>query len=382
MSTRKRKRILLTGGRAPVTLDLARMFDQFDYEVYVADSFSKQLTKSSKAVKRAYTISKPATNFTAFVNDLVQIIKKENINLLIPTCEEVFYIAKGKSILEQYCSVFCPDLSVLLPLHHKYEFIKKVEEKGLLAPPSLMVRRKEELSNVLDQFDGEVVVKPVFSRFGTEVLFINKYSLPNVHLPVGEYVVQKRINGKPICSYSIFHEGNLVAHTQYEVVFSAGNSAAIYFQPLSHSKVEQWVKTFFASEKVTGQFAFDFIETKEGNIYPLECNPRSTSGIHLFSELPLPHCFFGDVKATLYPLPNIERMIGLAMLLYGWRKGNWKQWWKTFLQAKDVIWSRKDPTPFFYQFVSYFAIFLLSFRIKKSPIATTTYDIEWNGDEE
>lgn len=381
MSINGRKRVLLTGGRAPVTLELARLFASVGHTVFVADSLRAQLTKSSKTIKKSFLIHRPAFEYEAFIEDLIKIIQEEDVDLLVPTCEEVFYVAKGKSQLESYCNVFCPDLPLLLQLHHKYEFIKQAEERGLLTPPSFLIFNKKELTHALEEIGDEAVLKPVYSRFGANVVFVNKNSMGNLQFPDGEYVVQKRIIGQPICSYSVFVEGELVAHTQYKVEFSAGNSASIHFQHIEHPKIESWVKRFFAEEKVTGQFAFDFIETSEGELFPLECNPRSTSGIHLFKNLPLADAFLGVSNTLLKPATDSTRMIGLAMLIYGWRKGGIKKWFKAFLQSKDIIWSVNDIKPFFYQFYSYTSILKLAFKIKKSPIEATTYDIEWNGDD-
>ena len=47
------KRILLTGARAPVTLDLVRHFHRAGHEVYVADSIYLPLARLSCKMKEA-----------------------------------------------------------------------------------------------------------------------------------------------------------------------------------------------------------------------------------------------------------------------------------------------------------------------------------------
>ncbi|KRG16646.1 hypothetical protein ACA30_00490 [Virgibacillus soli] len=375
------KKVLLTGGRAPVTLELARMLAQEGHDVYVADSFAAQLTKSSNCVKQSFFIHSPVHNFERFIADLVDIIKVNQIDQLIPTCEEIFYIAKGKKRLEQYCYVLSSDLPFLLKLHHKYEFIKLVEARGLDTPSSFLAYSKEEMKQHYKELAGEAILKPTYSRFGSQVLYLNERTLANLKIPEGEYIVQKRIFGQPICSYSVFFDGKLVAHTQYKVVYTAGNSAGVQFRHLEHKKVEDWVRKFFEGERVTGQFAFDFIETDTGNLFPLECNPRSTSGIHLFAGLPLASRLIGKDTSLLQPLPQTKRMIALAMLIYGWRKQGKRNWFKALIRSHDVIWNRRDIKPFFYQFYAYYAILKQSIRLGKHPLETTTFDIEWNGEQ-
>lgn len=38
------------------------------------------------------------------------------------------------------------------------------------------------------------------------------------------------------------------------------------------------------TENLSGMFGFDFIEEANGTTYVIECNPRATSGIHLFGN--------------------------------------------------------------------------------------------------
>ena len=71
-----KSRILLTGGRAPVTLDLARRFKQYGYEVYVAESISYHLCRYSNSVKKSFLVPSPANYKSEYINELSSLIKK------------------------------------------------------------------------------------------------------------------------------------------------------------------------------------------------------------------------------------------------------------------------------------------------------------------
>lgn len=372
--------MLFTGGRAPVTLDLVRSFSEVGHIVYVADSFNHHLARSSNKVEKSFTISSPVDSYEQFLRDLEQIIKEYKIDLLIPTCEEVFHIAKGKKILEKDCVVFCEDLSVLHQLHHKYDFIQDVKTKGLPVPQTYLVQTEDEYQKAFDLLNCDVVMKPVYSRFGTDVVFLKKNHVDNEnrHFHEGLYVLQEEVKGQTICNYSILYEGRLMASANYQVNYTAGKGAAIQFQHIQHSGIKKWLEQFFYQSKLTGQFAFDFIEKETGEIHVIECNPRATSGVHLFQHLNIADAFLGLNKEILEPLPDTRRMIGLAMLFYGVRS---ESFLKTYVKSKDIIWSIKDMKPFFYQFYTYFQILRMSRKLNISTMEASTVDIEWNGDE-
>ncbi|MFE8702041.1 ATP-grasp domain-containing protein [Cytobacillus sp. FJAT-54145] len=374
------KTVLLTGGRAPVTLDLARYFSAAGYHIYVADSFPQSLCKASNCIKGFFTITSPVENYDRFLADLKGIILKQKINLLIPTCEEVLYIAKGKEELSNLCHVFCSELPFLLSLHNKYTFIKSASDKGLQVPTTYLVKNKEELTQAL-QLVGAAVMKPVYSRFASKVIYSDSQHVKEV--PVSSkvpYVVQERITGRFLCSYSVIHQGSIKAHVVYDANYTAGNGASILFKSVDHEGIRNWVTNYFEDSNAEGQFSFDFIEKEDGQIYPIECNPRATSGVHLFNGKSLPSAIVEAKEEN--PDSQKREMIGLAMLIYGWQKKNKRQWLKDFFHSKDVVWSKKDSMPFLYQFRSYFSILRLSRKLNVTPLEASTHDIEWNGEDE
>ena len=87
-------RVLITGGRAPVALDLARHFAAAGAEVFVADSAPCFLARASKAVRRGFRVPPPRQAPQAFAKAIGSIVRREKIELIVPTCEEVFFVAR------------------------------------------------------------------------------------------------------------------------------------------------------------------------------------------------------------------------------------------------------------------------------------------------
>ena len=385
----QRKNILLTGGRAPVTLDLARKFAYEGHRVFIAESIPVYLCRYSTCVQKTYTVPSPRIEPDAFIDALLDIMQLEQIDLLIPTCEEIFYIAQSLARLQASCTVFTTPIEQMRRLHSKWDFIQRARSYGLTVPETHLFTTLCELKRYLATLEHPVVLKPVFSRFATKVLMLDSIKQAQAITISEEYpwVAQERIEGQAFCSYSIVHAGRLAAHAVYPVNFTAGRGACIDFAAIEHQAIDAWVRRFLAAEQFTGQIAFDFIVTRTGNVYPLECNPRATSGVHLFQDGDhLPLAFFAEdaQEQILRPRQNAQAMLGLAMPLYGLSSVHsltrLVQWGQTMLHARDVIFRLNDLGPFLAQPLLAWYNWRSSRAAHLSITEFSTRDIEWNGD--
>lgn len=147
-----RQRVLLTGGRAPATLDLARQLASAGHLVYMAESCPAHLTVRSRAIVRSFIVPKPKDSSQAYIEALESIVKNERITWLIPTCEEIYVVAKGLDRLRESCSVFVDSLDKLKPLHDKWKFICRAQELGFVVPRTQFVtsiaEAKEDHSSI------------------------------------------------------------------------------------------------------------------------------------------------------------------------------------------------------------------------------------------
>jgi predicted ATP-grasp superfamily ATP-dependent carboligase len=370
--------VLLTGGRAPVTLDLARKFSAKAWRVIVAESIPTHLCKRSSAVAQSYLVPSPRFEPDAFVTALQKIIEIEQVTLLVPTCEEVFTIGQGHEVLSSACTVLTEPLERLLPLHSKFHFIEIARSFGLNVPQTSLVQNTHAAQGWLGQ---AVVFKPEYSRFATEIL-INPTRRIDLQLldisPDRSWVAQEFIAGRQICTYSVAHQGHLSAHCAYATEFKVGRGSTIAFQAIDHPQAEAWVKTFVEKYDFTGQIAFDFIETSEGKLYAIECNPRAISGVHLFDD-GLVDALRDQAAQTVRPPQQKSVAVWLALLLYGWQSApSLEKWFKRLTSSRDVIFDRADWQPFFAQFSMFVYMLRLSRCQHINLIEATTFDIEWN----
>ena len=372
--------ILLTGGRAPATLELARAFHRAGHTVFMAESLRGHLSEPSNAIAKNFLVPPPRQQTKNFLAALEKIVCENKIDLVIPTCEEVFYVAMGRNRFP----AFVEPLEKLRQLHNKWDFIHLARGLGLPVPETMLIETEASLMSVFERWP-RLVLKPVYSRFASNTLICPTPEQARSAVTFdSRWVAQEFIEGTQICTYSVCHNGRVAAHTAYRSDFTAGQGATILFRHVNHAATFDWVAKFVSAISFTGQIAFDFIETTDRKIFAIECNPRAISGIHLLARDPrFPETFLNADSPCVIPSDDFSVQLWTGMLVYGLpaslKKRQLKRWWNAFTSSRDVIFRRDDLLPALLQFRSIFYYLQLARREKISALQASTFDIEWNG---
>jgi predicted ATP-grasp superfamily ATP-dependent carboligase len=382
-------RILITGARAPVALELVRLLAQSGHQVWCADSLPISLAGSSRFAQGYSRTPSARYERSAFGRSLIELVQKEKIDLLIPTCEEVFYVAAWHKQLSKDCQVWCEPINELWRWHHKGEFQRYAASLGVRTPRTRELHSRQELLDALADFP-RYLLKPAFSRFSQTIISncIAKNGLtledcqPSKEQP---WLIQEFIDGDNECSYSVVHNGQIHAHCAYRIPASAQGGAGSAFQSVDGQE-SLTIAQRLASSAYNGQLSLDFIRTPKNELVVLECNPRTTSAAHVMDSSQLAKALVSQQGNWLEPAGS-EGQVGLATIpaLLGqtvqakFSKGARKAL-QSSLTRRDVIWRSDDPQPYFSQ-IPLFLYFLRLARQKRISIfAATTDDLEWNGD--
>jgi hypothetical protein len=378
--------ILLTGGRTPVALDLARAFHRAGHVVYMAESLHGHLSEPSNVIEENIIVPPPRQKTAEFIGALKAIIAQYKIDLLIPTGEEVFYVSTGRDQLP--CRVFADSIEKLRALHNRWRFLHIATGLGLVVPESALVNNLDDLLLAYAHWRG-LVLKPVYSHFAApaKILLPLKKALSTLTYE-SPRIAQEYVRGRQIGTYSVCHNGHISAHTAYLSEFTAGQGAPIAFRHIDHHAAFTWVEKFVGAMQFTGQIGFDFIQTPDERIFGIECYPHATGGLHNLSEQPgFTDSFFNETMPTL--IPNNHRpsyMLSTALFVHGLpasiRHGHFIKWLRTFWDSKDVVLDDRDLKPFLLQFKSVFSYLKLAQEHQISPLEAPSFDIEWNGEKE
>ena len=375
-------KVLILGARAPVALEWARIFKATGAEVWVADSVRWPLARFSNRVDGFVHIPAASTDLQGWLDSLRDLIVHHHIDLLLPTCEEVFYVSHVRAQLTALCTIPVMDFSTMHVLHHKGQFARFVQAFNIKAPETHEINQPEELAQWSANCD-EWVFKAAYSRFAVQTLVAPQAKdlqqiLPSEQQP---WLVQRRVFGQEFCTYSIAYQGRLMAHACYTPRYRVGQGAGIYMQPVMHEEILHFVTDFVAQTAYTGQIGFDFIDDGQGHCYVLECNPRATSGLHLLTHEPqgLVNALLGRGEKMVLQ-PSDSRMVALAMCLFQAPKHGWKsEFWRDFSRAKDVIAHAGDYGPLLCQPLSLLELLIKSWLSQRDLLSASSDGLAWDG---
>ncbi|TGZ79654.1 hypothetical protein EX30DRAFT_355680 [Ascodesmis nigricans] len=387
--------ILLTNGRFPVSLDLARQLKLLGHHVFVLDPMHYHVCKFSASVTKSFQVPPPRVDRRGFINATLSAVQEAKIHLIVGMHEELYYLAESKEP-EITSRLIAPEWTVLLRLHNKWEFSKLLEEAGLDRPRAWLCRNMEDAKKLDRRLD--LALKPVFGRASNNVYHLkpDEEGLAedlNIN-EEEEYIAQEWLYGDRFCCYAVIREGRVDAFGVYPVEDTIDGSSCVYFRSISHPRILNYVQrlaTFLPHQSLPYQASFDIIETPATSTSPsrlvaIECNPRATSGIHLFSGTPnLAHALTippspsalspssspspstslskrslsklgkhhtkTDLTNLTYPIiptPNTKRQLAPGMMM--WKKSErgakaWLQHMKRLMGSKDVIFNKRDLWP-------------------------------------
>jgi hypothetical protein len=358
-------RILLTNGRFPVSLDLARQLRLLSHTVIVADPMHYHVCKFSRSTKKSYQVPAPRVDAAGYIQAILGIIRDESIDFVIPMHEEIFYLAESREP-EIVNRLLAPPWEILLKLHNKFAFSQWLRSIGLSTPVAHLCRSRADVERLLQE-PGEWAVKPVFGRACCNVFHLRQGDEIPESCNVGEdtqYIAQQWITGQRYCSYMVIRTGRVQAFSLYPVQDTIDGSSCVYFRSVAHPAIEEYcTRIATALPGVSAQLAFDFIDVPGQGVMAIECNPRATSGIHLFSGTPLlAQALVSGPPAppprassplayssfTVVPPLGAKRQLAPGMLM--WQKS--ERGMKAYLEhmgrlmgSKDVVFSKSDLLP-------------------------------------
>lgn len=384
MSTEKhRPTILLTLGRLPKALEMARALKGAGCRVLVADPFAWHLSRPSNVVDRCFQTPAPATHQADYLDCLLDIVREEQVDLVIPVSEEALHVTLLAPRLPKGTKLFSNTHEVLWKLQDKYLFNQMAKEAGLPAPETFLATDPEaaRLANTVP-----TVFKPRVGCSGQKMQMLTPGSVPGDLLNDRQAILQRRIFGREVSTLSLCRNGKVLAHVTYEGLVFSGTVAVCFKTVEDAPQVEQWVADFVKAGSRSYFLAFDFIIDEAGTPWPLECNPRLTSGLHFTEpgDLAEAVCAFDrDPPVRLRPGKRFQEGHTTLLQVYGsvFRPKTALQRARAMITSRDVLWSWSDPLPFpLMTFASWPVLKQVLFNGRSFGEAATL-DIVWPSDE-
>lgn len=378
-------RVLITGARAPAALDLGRSFVAAGWEVHLADSCACLMARWSGVAEAVHRYASPKLQSEIFRSDLQSLVQRFEFDQIIPVCEEVFHLADTAVFLGLDDRLFAPSPQVLNDLHSKSRFVEVCERSGISVPKTRRINGRAELDQLAPEAE-RLVFKPEYSRFGAETLIGPSVSQLTQISPAEDrvWVAQDRIVGEEVCFHAVAVNGVLTAFAAYRSPWRRQGGVGYAFEPLDEVAA---APLFEAAQRLAGfvrdgQFACDAIIDADGHPWLIECNPRGTSGLHLFG---------GRSELALAMTGQADRLVrgserghlGLAMWFYGLpeaiKQRRMASWSRERREGQDVIARGGGAAPVLGALIDSAVFSVRAARAGCSLEQAMTRDIEWNG---
>jgi predicted ATP-grasp superfamily ATP-dependent carboligase len=336
--------VLVTLGRLPKGLDICRSFAAAGWRVVVAEPHARHLCGASTSVTRSVRMPAPADGKRAYLQLLAEAVRKHGVDLVVPVSEEAMHVAFLPQLLPNVPVLAMPP-ATMLALHHKGQFIRIAEGAGLAVPETHPLGSAAAAAMA---GTGRVVVKPAHSAAGRGVqVFAAGESLPAAELDAPA-VVQRFLPGAEYSSCTLARAGRVLGTVIYRGVQFAG-SVACAFERVDHPAAEAWITRLVEALDWTGFISFDMREDAEGRIHGIECNPRTTSGLHFFETTDIAPAILG-VRDTLRHrkatrLQQFWSCLTETQLAAFRRDPAFFGHLRRLVTTRDVCWSARDPLP-------------------------------------
>jgi predicted ATP-grasp superfamily ATP-dependent carboligase len=336
--------VLLTIGRMPKALDLARGFRAAGCRVIAADPFPWHVCRLSRDVARSVRVRAPATDPEGYLDDLAAICREESVDLVVPVSEEAVHAVGLAGRLPAGTRLFAPDAATVRALHDKRAFAARARALGLAVPETAELGTADAARVVAD---GDVVLKPRWSCGGSGIRFVDA----GAALPPADTeptLVQRRIDGAHVSTCTLAINGTVAVTVAYRATVLSGTVAVAFERVDDAPAVRAWVERFVRDTGYHGFVSFDFIVDDAGTPWAIECNPRVTSGIHLLEPRPVADAILAeDASRPITPraaahAQHFWTVLGEAeVALFTGRPSRAK--WRAVFRARDVVWAWARP---------------------------------------
>jgi predicted ATP-grasp superfamily ATP-dependent carboligase len=355
--------VLISGGKMTKALQLARSFHRAGHRVILLETHKYWLTghRYSRAVDRFYTIPNPES--PDYGAALLAIVQRENVNIYVPVCSPVasYYDAAVQTVLAAHCSVMHVDVSMLERLDDKYQFAMAAQAMGLAVPKSYCITDPQQ---VID-FDFTDAARPYIIKSipYDSIRRLDLTKLPCAtpaetaafaqSLPISAdrpWIMQEYIPGQEYCTHTTVRNGQMQLHCCCE-----SSPFQVNYAHIDRPDIANWISTFAQSLDLTGQVSFDFIQADDdGQIYAIECNPRTHSAITMFYN----HAGVADAYLSPEPIVPTVEPLDSSRPTYWIYHEIWRLMThlnspaqtiarcQTIMVGKDAIFDWDDPLPF------------------------------------
>jgi glutathione synthase/RimK-type ligase-like ATP-grasp enzyme len=378
-------KVLITSSRMPFALDVIRKLGERGHDVFACDSYAASPGSHSRYLSGRFTTASASEDPQQFASDVERIADVNEIELVIPMFEEVFYLAAHHERLSAVTRLYAPPFRTLAQVHDKGTFQELCDRLKIRTPHTVLAHTREELNEAIERFP-EYFARAAFSRGGVGLLtntgpLAGQLSPDDCHpTEANPWLVQEFVGGPMHCTYSALHDGKVASHMSYRAPRQWEHSTGIQFLSVEPADTLPTVELLGSELGWDGQMSLDFIETSEGLVM-IECNPRPTDGVLLMTAEELERGLLAPEDETLQVPAGREEQLDFAVFAQIFKEPL-REAPKTIhdlarIPGADKGW--RDAMPKLYSFLALGRFEKLSLRDREQLFVAMADGITWDG---
>ncbi len=348
--------VLLTGGKMTKALQLARSFHLAGHRVVLVESARYRWSghRFSRAVDAFHVVPEPTA--PGYAEALLEVVLREGVDVLVPVSSPAASIhdADARALLDEHCEVLHGDGDTVRMLDDKSTFSEYAASVGLRVPDWRRItdaRQVEEFDfapgreYILKRIAYNPVGRMDLTRLTRETPERNAAFARSLGISEDDpWILQEFVQGREYCTHGTVRDGHLQVYGCCE-----SSAFQVNYAMVDKPAIREWVTTFVGALGVTGQLSFDFIESdRDGQVYAIECNPRTHSAITMFYDHPsVAAAYLDDGHPVIEPRqgsrPTYWTYHEAWRLLTEPGRGSRL---RTILAGKDAILTGWDPLPY------------------------------------
>ena len=236
-------------------------------------------------VDKTYQIPYPSEGSDVLINRILEIHKKDPIDVLIPNFDaELYAFMRSESILEKAgIKTFLPTLEQFEE-RHKTNLPDFGEKYDLDVPFSKSITRIDEIENLKDEFEYPLMVKGKFYdaylAYNEEQVRMNYNKISaKWGLPV---IVQEFIKGTEVNVVALGDgKGNTIGAVPMRKQYITDKGKAWSGITLDDQKLLELTRRIIKAMKWKGGMELELVKSQKNELYIIEINPRIPAWVYL-----------------------------------------------------------------------------------------------------
>lgn len=348
--------VLITGGKMTKALQLARLFHAAGHRVVLVESPRYRFTGHRFSSSVDVFDCVPEVGEPGRIDALLEIARREHVDVFVPVSSPAASgeDAEAGRLLGEFCDVLHADVDTVKMLDDKAEFSRVAQSLGLRVPDWHRITDARQIEEFDFPGDRAYILKRIaYNPVGRMDLTKLSRATPAANAKFARslsisaedpWILQQFVAGREYCTHGTVRDGRLQAYG-----CSRSSAFQINYESVDKPQIRSWVEQFVSALRITGQASFDFIESYDGKVYAIECNPRTHSAITMFyNHSQVASAYLEARDDTITPRPDarpthwIYHEVWRLLVQRGSRLGRLG----VIIGGKDAIFSWRDPLPY------------------------------------